>query len=103
VWTISSRPSSTSPPTPSSRNPNEDPEDVSASGYHAELVPLRFQATPDSATGRLNALIDITGFSSWARRGQPARVTFGPDRHLESIQSRLMFGTTFKVHLAAAS
>ena len=24
------------------------------------------------------------GFSSWARAGQPARVTFAPDRHLES-------------------
>ena len=65
-------------------------------------VPLRFQTTPDGATGRLNALIDITGFSSWARRGQPARVTFGPDRHLESVHSKLMLGTTFKVSLAAA-
>lgn len=84
------------------RPENEGPDDVSASGYHAELVPLRFQATPDGVTGRLNALIDITGFSSWARRGQPARVTFGPDRHLESVQSRLMLGTTFKARLAAA-
>ena len=85
-----------------SRPENEGPDDVSASGYHAELVPLRFQATPDGATGRLNAIIDITGFSSWARRGQPARVTFGPDRHLESVHSKLMLGTTFKARLAAA-
>jgi hypothetical protein len=85
-----------------SRPENEGPDDVSASGYRAELVPLRFQASPDSATGGLNALIDITGFSSWARRGQPARVTFGPDRHLESVQSKLMLGTTFKARLAAA-
>jgi len=83
------------------RPENEGPDDVSASGYRAELVPLRFQASPDSATGRLNALIDITGFSSWARRGQPARVTFGPDRHLESVQTKLMLGTTFKARLAA--
>jgi hypothetical protein len=83
------------------RPENEGPDDVSASGYHAELVPLRFRVTPDSATGRLNALIDITGFSSWARRGQPARVTFGPDRHLESMQTKLILGTTFKVLLAA--
>lgn len=83
------------------RPENEGPDDVSASGYRAELVPLRFQASPDSATGRLSALIDITGFSSWARRGQPARVTFGPDRHLESVQTKLMLGTTFKALLAA--
>jgi hypothetical protein len=84
-----------------SRPENEGPDDVSASGYHAELVPLRFHTSPDRATGRLNAFIDITGFSSWARRGQPARVTFGPDRHVESVQTKLMLGTTFKVHLQA--
>jgi hypothetical protein len=84
------------------RPENEGPDDVSPSGYHAELVPLRFQAVPDESPGRLRALIDITGFSSWARRNQPARITFGPDRHLESVQSKLMLGTTFKARLATA-
>ena len=86
-----------------SRPEDEGPDDVSASGYHAELIPLRFQAVPEGASGRLSALIDITGFSSWARRNQPASVTFGPDRHLESLQTKLILGTTFKVRLAAAS
>ena len=67
------------------------------------MIPLRFQAVPEDASGRLSALIDITSFSSWARRNQPARVTFGPDRHFESLQTKLILGTTFKVRLAAGS
>jgi hypothetical protein len=85
-----------------SRPDNEAPDDVSSSGYRAELVPLRFQVTPDDGTGRLNSLIDITSFSSWARSNQPARVTFTADRNLESVQTKLILGTTFKVRLAAA-
>ena len=86
-----------------SRAENEGPDDVSPSGYRAELVPLRFRLTPDSATGRLNALIDITGFSSWARGNEPARVTFTPDRRLETVQSKLILGTTLKVRIKAAA
>jgi hypothetical protein len=86
-----------------SRPENEGPDDVSPSGYRAELIPLRFQVVTDEASKRLRAQIDITGFSSWARRNQPARVTFGPDRHLESVQSKLMLGTTFKARLGAAA
>jgi hypothetical protein len=85
------------------RPDNEGPDDVSPSGYRAELIPLRFQVVPDEAPGRLRALIDITGFSAWARRNQPARVIFGPDRHVESVQSKLMLGTTFKARLATAT
>jgi hypothetical protein len=58
---------------------------------------------PDESSGRLRAQIDITSFSSWARRSQPAQVTFGPDRHLESVQSKLMLGTTFKARLTTAA
>jgi hypothetical protein len=85
-----------------SRPENEGPDEVAASGYRAELVPLRFQVTPDGGTGRLSSLIDITSFSSWARSNQPAHVTFAADRHLESIQTKLILGTTFKARLAAA-
>ena len=73
----------------------------SASGYRAELIPLRFQAMPDGASGRLRALIDITSFSSWARHDNPAQVTFGPDRHLESLKTRLILGTNFQVRVTA--
>ncbi len=82
---------------------NEGPDDVSPSGYHAELAAMRFRAASDTATGRLTALVDLTGFSSWARPTRPARVAFGPDRHLESVTSSLILGTTFTLHLAPAS
>ena len=82
---------------------NEGPDDVSASGYRAELMTLRFRAAPDTATGRLTTLVDLTGFSSWARSTDPARVAFGPDRRLESVTSSLILGTTFTLHLAPAS
>jgi hypothetical protein len=85
------------------RPDNEGPDDVSASGYRAELIPLRFQAVPEGASGRLRALIDITSFSSWARQDNPARVTFGPDRHLESVDTKLILGTNFKVRVAAVA
>jgi hypothetical protein len=84
------------------RPENEGPDDVAKDGYRAELAPVRFHATPD-ASGRLTALIDITGFSSWARATHPARIAFGADRHIETIESSLILGTTFTVRFAPAS
>ena len=81
------------------RADNEGPDDVSPDGYKAELVPLRFRPTPDAATGGLTALVDITRFSSWARPDAPARVTFAPDRQLESLKSALILGTTLSVRV----
>jgi hypothetical protein len=81
---------------------NEGLDDVSASGYRAELVPLRFRVAPDS-TGRLAASIDITRFSSWGRANQPAHVTFDESRHVESVKSALMFGSSVSVRLTSAS
>lgn len=81
---------------------NEGPDDVSANGYRAELVPLRFRVTRDSA-GRLAAAVDITRFSSWARSNQPAHVTFDETRHLESVKSSLMLGSSVSVRLTASS
>jgi len=83
------------------RPANEGPDDVSPSGsYRAELKTVRFHAAPDAASGRLTARLDLTGFSSWARPAQPARIAFGPDRHLESVESSLMLGTTFTFRCA---
>jgi hypothetical protein len=82
---------------------NEGPDDVSASGYRAEIVPLRFRATSDPATGRLSARIDLTRFSSWARSHQPARVTFDQTRHIESVRSPLMLGSSFSVRLVSTA
>jgi hypothetical protein len=85
------------------RAADEGPDDVSPAGYRAELATFRFRATPDTATGRLTALVDLTGFSSWARSNRPAHVAFGPDRHLESVTSSLILGTTFTLRLTPAS
>ena len=85
------------------RADNEGPDDVSPDGYRAELAPLRFRPSPDPATGRLTALVDITRFSSWARPDRPALVTFGQDRKLESVQSSLILGTTLNVHVTAGA
>lgn len=85
------------------RAENEGPDDVSPDGYRVELVPLRFRPSPDVATGRLTALVDITRFSSWARSDQPARVTFAVDRHLESVQSSLILGTRLSVRVTGSA
>jgi hypothetical protein len=82
---------------------DEGPDDVTPGGYRAELVTLRFRPTPEAPTGRLTALVDLTGFSSWARATQPARVAFGQDRHLESVQSSMILGTTFTLRLMPPS
>ena len=57
---------------------NEGPDDVSPAGYRAEIVPVRFNVAPDPATGRFSGLLDMTSLSSWARAGEPARLTFDP-------------------------
>jgi hypothetical protein len=85
------------------RPENEGPDDVSPDGYRVELVPLRFRPRPDPATGRLTALVDITRFSSWARADEPARITFAPDRRLESVQSSLILGTRLSVRVTGSA
>jgi hypothetical protein len=85
------------------RPEDEGPDDVSPSGYHAELATVRFHASSDASTGRLTAAMDLTGFSSWARRTQPAKVVFAPDRHLASVTSSLILGTTFSLRLTPVS
>lgn len=82
---------------------NEGPDDVSANGYRAEIVPLRFRATTDPATSLLSAEIDITRFSTWARSNQPARVTFDQARHVQSVRSPLMLGSSFTVRLISTA
>src|SRR5262249_35987683 len=85
------------------RPSDEQPDDVSPDGYRAELTTLRFHASPESATGRWRALVDLTGFSSWARSNRPAKVAFGPDRFIETVSSSLILGTTFTLRLSAAA
>lgn len=80
------------------RPEKEGPDDVQ-SYYRAELVPFTMQVRKDRASGRPAALVDLTGFSSWARDDDPARIVFGPDRRPELIAASLILGTSVSIRL----
>jgi hypothetical protein len=82
-----------------SRPVGEGPDDVSPAGYRVELVPVRLRVEPDASTGRLAARMDVSGWSSWARPDEPARLVFTADRRLESIEARLQFGSMIRMRL----
>jgi hypothetical protein len=81
------------------RPANEGADDVERA-YRAELVPFVLRIVPDPESTQPTALIDFSRFSSWAREGRPARVTFGDDRRPRTIASSLILGTsvTIRVH-----
>lgn len=81
------------------RPPDEGPDDVSAGSYRVEVAPARFRVEPDPATGKLVALMGMTGWSPWARADHPARLVFTPARRLESVESRLMLGSAVRMRL----
>ena len=80
------------------RPANEGPDDVDKH-YRAELVPLVLKIGPDPESGKPTALFDISGFSSWAREGRPARIVFGADRRPELITASLILGTSVDIRL----
>jgi hypothetical protein len=82
---------------------DDGPDDVSAAGYRAQLTPFRFRVSADPQTGRLNGDLDMKGLSSWARAGRPARIIFDANRHLESVHTSLILGTTVAVRLNLAT
>ncbi|HKB26839.1 MAG TPA: hypothetical protein VKG64_17525 [Methylomirabilota bacterium] len=77
---------------------DEGPDDAQ-SAYRAELVPITLKVAFDAASGKRTALFDLTGFSSWARRDQPGRITFGYDKRPELLTLGMMLGTSVKVEL----
>jgi hypothetical protein len=83
-----------------SRPRGEGPDDVTPGAYRVEIVPVRFQVEPDPGTGKLIARLDVSGWSSWARADQPARLVFTPERRLESIESHLMWGSAVRMRLS---
>jgi hypothetical protein len=78
----------------------EGPDDVTPGAYRVEVVPVRFQVEPDPGSGKLIAQMDMSGWSSWARADQPARLVFTPERRLESIESRLIWGSEVRMRLS---
>jgi hypothetical protein len=73
-----------------------------AGRFEAEIVPVSVRLESDPARGRQVALVDLTGFSSWARPDQPAQIVLGADGRPEVITSRLMYGTSFTVRFLPA-
>jgi hypothetical protein len=82
------------------RPASEGPDDVTPGAYRVEVVPVRFRVDPEPGTGKLVARVDMSRWSSWARADQPARLVFTPDRRLESIETRLILGSTVRIRLA---
>lgn len=82
-----------------SENPQPGPDGRPA--YRAELRPLVIEPSRADGEARATALIDITGFSSWALATWPARVAFGADRRPERIDFRLRYGTTVAIRFGA--
>ena len=83
-----------------SRPPSEGPDDVTPGAYRIQVVPVRFKVEPDPGTGKLVAQMDMSGWSSWARADQPARLVFTPERRLESIETRLIWGSAVRMRLS---
>src|SRR6266705_1825850 len=54
-----------------------------------------------AGSGKPTALFDLTHFSSWAKKGEPARVTFGTDRRPELLLMSLILGSSAKIELRA--
>jgi hypothetical protein len=77
---------------------DEGPDDVRGT-YRAEVVPLTFKVAPDPASGKPTALFDMSLFSSWAKRSEPARITFGHDKRPELLTLGLILGTTVRVEM----
>jgi hypothetical protein len=80
------------------RAENEGPDDVAAS-YRAELLPLELQIEPDRESRQPAALLDLSGFSSWARRDRPARIVFDEQRRPALITGSMALGTSLTIRL----
>jgi hypothetical protein len=80
------------------RAENEGPDEAERL-YRAELVPFALKVDADPASGKPTALFDLTRFSSWAKKGEPARVTFGRDRRPELMSMALILGSSVKIEL----
>jgi hypothetical protein len=57
------------------------------------------QVAADPASGKAIALFDLTRFSSWAKRGEPGRITFNRDKRPELVMLDMMLGTKVRVEL----
>lgn len=82
------------------RPDNEGADDVQRL-YRAELAPLTLKVQADPGSGKPTATFDLTHFSSWAKKNEPARVTFSRDRRPELMSMALILGSSVKIELRA--
>lgn len=81
------------------KKPDNEGLDDAQGAYRAELVPLALKVAADPASGKPIALFDLTRFSSWAKRGEPGRITFGRDKRPELVMLDMMLGTRVRVEV----
>jgi hypothetical protein len=81
------------------RSDDEGPDDV-AQAYRAELAPLNLRIEPDPETRKPAALLDLSGFSSWAREDRPARIVFDDERRPTLITGSMILGTSVTIRFA---
>jgi hypothetical protein len=77
---------------------NEGPDDVSGP-YRAELAAVAFKVDPGSGTEGRTVLLDISGFTGWARKERPARILLGHDWSPTTITASLILGTSVTIRL----
>lgn len=80
------------------RGDDEGPDDVARS-YRAELMPLELKIEADPESGKASVLLDLSGFSSWARRDRPARIVFDDERRPALINASMILGTSLTIRL----
>lgn len=79
------------------QKPDDEGPDDAQRAYRAELAPFSLKVAADPASGKTTALFDLTRFSSWAKRDQPGRITFGQDKRPERMTLSMILGTSVKI------
>ena len=77
---------------------NEGPDDIARS-YRAEFAPLELTPTSDSEPRKPAALLDLSGFSSWARPSKPARIVFDEQRRPTLVTGPMILGSSVSIRL----
>ena len=76
----------------------EGPDDV-ARVYRAEVVALELVVAADPRSGKAEAQLDLSRFSSWARTSEPARIVFDESRRPTRITGPLILGSSLSIRL----
>jgi hypothetical protein len=81
------------------RRPAAGGPDEATRPLGVEPSPIALRIGQDPRTGTSVARLDLTGFSSWAREDQPARIVFDAERRPALIDAALSLGTSIDVRV----